>query len=124
MATELYLALPAEMFEAESVDRGGPVWIERFRRIALSVPVHVLMRSKQLPAWLAPKNGYDIWQRCNLWMMFNALATQATHHTLLALHDRGQKEDGPGGTRHLVHEAAQRGLKIVELDARKLTTIA
>ena len=123
VATELFLALPTQAFEAESVNRGGPVWIERFRRIVDRVPVRVLMRSKQLPAWLAFKRDYDIWRRCNLWMMFNALATQATHHTLLALYDREQKEDGPGGAGHLVHEAAQRGFKMVELDARKLTTV-
>jgi hypothetical protein len=77
---------------------------------------------KELPRWLADKKDYDIWERNNLWMMFNALATDARHLTLIALYNRERDPDGPGGTAHLVNVAANYkwGYKTVELDARKL----
>jgi hypothetical protein len=82
--------------------------------------LRVLAVSKELPRWLAGKNDYDIWQRNNLWMMFNALATDARHLTLIALYNRERDPDGPGGTAHLVNIASKWGFKTVELDARKL----
>jgi hypothetical protein len=53
-------------------------------------------------------------------MMFNALATDARHLTLIALYNRERDPDGPGGTAHLVNIASKWGFKTVELDARKL----
>jgi hypothetical protein len=118
--TALLLALPVDMFQVESVNRGGPKWIERYRRLVERVPPRVLAESKDLPTWLVDKKGYDIWQRNNLWMMFNALAENAKNLTLIALYNRERDPDGPGGTAHLVAEASQRGFKPVELDARNL----
>jgi hypothetical protein len=83
--TRLYLALPEAEFQVESVNRGGPVWVERYQKLCQRLPLRVLAVSKELPRWLAGKNDYDIWQRNNLWMMFNALATDARHLTLIAL---------------------------------------
>ena len=76
--------------------------------------------SKDLPRWLVDKKRYDIWQRNNLWMMFNALAEDAKDLTLIALYNRERDPDGPGGTGHLVEVSASWGFKTVELDARKL----
>jgi hypothetical protein len=116
----LYLALPEAEFQVESVNRGGPVWVERYQKLCQRLPLRVLAVSKELPRWLAGKNDYDIWQRNNLWMMFNALATDARHLTLIALYNRERDPDGPGGTAHLVNIASKWGFKTVELDARKL----
>ena len=67
--------------------------------------------SKDLPRWLAGKKDYDIWQRNNLWMMFNALAEGAKHlHAGRALQSRAGP-DGPGGTAHLVAVASQVGFQ-------------
>jgi hypothetical protein len=118
--TTLLLALPADVFQVESVNRGGPKWVERFRRLLERVPPRVLGESKELPHWLTDKTGYDIWQRNNLWMMFNALAEEASNRTLIALYNRERDPDGPGGTAHLVAEATRRGFKPLELDAREL----
>jgi hypothetical protein len=118
--TALLLALPVDKFQVESVNRGGPNWVERYRRLVERVPPRVLADSKELPRWLADKPGYDIWQRNNLWLMFNALAEGATNLTLIALYNRERDPDGPGGTAHLVAEAAKRGFKTIELDARAL----
>jgi hypothetical protein len=118
--TLLFLALPEDKFQVESVNRGGPGWVERYRKLCQRVRHRVLADSKELPRWLADKKGYDIWLRNNLWIFFNVLATDACHLTLIALYNRERDPDGPGGTAHLINVAAQWGFKIVELDARKL----
>ena len=69
---------------------------------------------------LARKRAYDIWQRNNLWMMFNALAIFPQHLTWVALYNRERESDGPGGTAHLVRTTQKWGFKPVELDGRKL----
>jgi hypothetical protein len=118
--TQLFLALPEPKFQVESVDRGGPDWVERYKKICERVKPRVLMESKELPRWLVDKKGYDIWQRNNLWMMFNVLAMPARRTTLIALYNRDRDPNGPGGTAHLVEVASQWGFKTVELDAREL----
>jgi hypothetical protein len=119
--TQLFLALPEAKFQVESVNRGGPAWVERYKQLCEHVPPRVLADSKELPRWLADNNkDYDIWQRNNFWMMFNALATDARRLTLVALYNRERDPDGPGGTAHLVEVAAKWGFKTVELDAREL----
>ena len=118
--TQLLLALPEAQFQAESVNRGGVDWVMRYQQLCQRVTPRVLAESKQLPRWLSGKKDYDIWQRNNLWMMYNALATQARSLTLIALYNREKDPDGPGGTAHLVKEAAAWGFKTVELDARQL----
>jgi len=118
--TQLYLALPVDKFQVSSVQRGGPLWVDRYRTLCERVVPRVLQESEALPRWLADTPGYDIWQRNNLWMMFSALATHAPHLTLIALYNPDRDPDGPGGTAHLVAEARKRGFRSVELDAREL----
>ena len=118
--TRLFLALPEADFQVESVNRGGPEWVERYRLLCARAPARVLALSKELPRWLADKKDYDIWQRNNLWMMFNALAEDARRLTLIALYNPERDPDGPGGTAHLVGVASRWGFKPVELDAREL----
>jgi tetratricopeptide (TPR) repeat protein len=118
--TRLFLALPQDAFQAASVQRGGPGWVERYRKLCYRVAPRVLQETALLPRWLTDKPGYDVWQRNNLWMMFNALAAGARHLTLIALYNREREPDGPGGTVHLVRVAQDRGFKAVELDARPL----
>lgn len=118
--TQLFLALPVDKFQVSSVQRGGPQWVDRYRRLCDRVVPRVLQKSEALPRWLADTPGYDVWQRSNLWMMFNALATHAPRLTLIALYNPDRDPDGPGGTAHLVAEARRSGFRSVELDAREL----
>jgi hypothetical protein len=118
--TRLFLALPPDRFQVESVQHGGPGWVERYRALCEQLPSRVLQDDKALPRWLADKPDYDIWSRNNLWMMFNALAMYPRHLTLIALYNREREADGPGGTAHLVATAQRWGFKTIELDARKL----
>lgn len=117
---QLYLALPVDKFLVSSVEPGGPAWVERYQRLCERLVPRVLQTSDALPRWLVNKPDYDIWQRNNLWMMFNALATGARRLTLIALYNPDQEPDGSGGTLHLVDEARKRGFKSVPLDAREL----
>jgi hypothetical protein len=118
--TQLFLALPREDFKITSVQHGGPQWVERYNNLCERVPPRVLDRSEALPHGLTGKDGFDIWQKSNLWMLFNALALEPGRVTLLALLNPDQEADGVGGTGHFVHEASRRGVKTVVLDARKL----
>jgi Tetratricopeptide Repeats-Sensor len=118
--THLYLALPANKFQVSSVQRGGPRWVERYQRLCERLDPRVLQPSETLPRWLADVPGYDVWQRNNLWMMFNAIATGARRLTLIALYNPEQDPDGPGGTASQIAQARSWGFKSVELDAREL----
>lgn len=119
--TRLFLALPPEKFVAASVQRGGPEWVERLYRLCDPVKPRVLAESTELPRWLRGKQGYDIWQRNNVWLLHNALVHGGRKVTLIALWDGG-KGDGPGGTEHMVQKAQAWGAKFVHLDTRKLLT--
>jgi hypothetical protein len=120
--TAVYLLLPPEKFEVTSVQHGGPQWVDRYRALLSRSAPRVLQPAADLPRWLTDKPNYSIWERNNLWMMFNAIATGARDLTLIALHNREHPANGPGGTAHLVAEAARRGFKPVELDASELLT--
>jgi hypothetical protein len=117
--TQLYLALPPDKFRAASVAQGGPAWIERFNKLCARIEPRILSDSKELPNWLHRKPDYGIWQRNNLWMLFNALAANSEDLTLIALWDQG-KADGPGGTEDLVAQVKGRGQKILIAPAERL----
>jgi hypothetical protein len=117
--TRLFLALPREQYVRASVRPGGPQWVERFERLRRDLPARVLGDSEELPRWLRGKPDYNVWQRNNLWMLYNALAAGGDNVTLVALWD-GKAGDGPGGTGDMVRGAAGRGAQTVILDANTL----
>ena len=118
--TAVYLLLPQEKFEVTSVQHGGADWIDRYRSLLARLAPRVLQQSEDLPRWLTDKPDYNVWERNNMWMMFNALAVGTRDRTIMALYNREREADGPGGTAHLVAQAAKRGFKPIELDAQKL----
>jgi tetratricopeptide (TPR) repeat protein len=120
--TRLFLALPREDFCRESVQDGGPDWVERFNRLCERVTPRILGETRELPKWLRSGAGYGIWQRNNLWMLFNALSLDARSLTLIALWDQG-KADGPGGTEDLVFQVQSRGHKLLRLPAEELKAL-
>jgi hypothetical protein len=121
--SRLFLALPQGDFSATSVQHGGKDWVERYNRLCERVTPRVLSDTEELPAWLRGKKDYTIWQRNNLWMLFNALALDAKSLTLIALWDNGPA-DGPGGTRDLVAQVTSRGHKVDRLPAERLRELA
>ena len=82
----------------------------------------MLADSTTLPAWLRARKDYTIWQRNNLWMLFNALSLNPQQLTLISLWDQGVA-DGPGGTRDLVNQVRARGHKIERLPAERLKSL-
>jgi hypothetical protein len=121
--TQLYLAVPAEIFIPRSVASAGPAWVERFNALAAKLSTRTMQQSEELPGWLTAKPRYALWPRNNLWLLYNALDYGARRVTVIALWDRGQG-DGPGGTQDLVDQAGKRGAKTVILNTRQLFGLA
>lgn len=120
--TRLHLALPRERYCVASVQQGGPDWVERYYRLCARLAPRVMMDDDVLPKWLRGKRGYDIWQRANLWMLFNAMALRGKELTLIALWDTGDGS-GPGGTDEMVAEVRASGHKLLRLPAEELKAL-
>jgi hypothetical protein len=107
--------------------KAGPKWVERFWRLheertargqmrVLSAATGVTDAREHLPAWVREKPGYGIWERTNLWMLFNALdeacdqKSEDPNMTLIALWD-GRASDGPGGTGDLIEKVERLGAR-------------
>ncbi len=116
--TRVLLSLPEGPFVAESVAHGGPAWIKRFNALTDTHrgvnELQVLGPGKELPSWMRKLAGYDIWQRTNLWLLEEALATGAPNISLIALWD-GKNADGPGGTKDLIDLAHDHGVNTTVL---------
>ena len=124
--TRLYLAISRNEFIQESVAPAGAEWIERFNRLyerqEAQNQVRTLCDSKQLPRWLREKPDYNIWQRSNLWMLYNAKADAGSNVTLIALWD-GQEGDGPGGTKDLIERGKKSAVKSLIINTKQLFEI-
>jgi len=129
--TRLYLALPPAKYINSSVIKAGGNWVERFWAIynKHENTKHLRILSEvdekdYMPAWLRSKKDYGIWQRNNLWMLFNSLAeacdekTGDPNLTLIALWD-GAGGDGPGGTGDLVEKVKTMGALPRIIDTNK-----
>ncbi|HEX8189876.1 MAG TPA: tetratricopeptide repeat-containing protein, partial [Pyrinomonadaceae bacterium] len=141
--TRFYLAVPPGEYVRKSVkqaDESLPegaelTWVDRFWRLHNERAARKQVRGPlsdatgvpdgeghlYLPAWLREKKGYGIWQRNNLWMLFNALdeacdpQSADPNITLIALWD-GAAGDGPGGTGDLVNKVEHLGARVIRLD--------
>jgi tetratricopeptide (TPR) repeat protein len=130
--THLYLALPSGLYVNASVRKAGPDWVQRFRdlntRLSNQGLVRVLSQiedepkdeKEYLPVWLRSKPNYNIWQRNNLWMLYNALTAGGDDCvTLISLWDCEPTGDGAGGTSDLVQKAERRGAKVIVINTKK-----
>jgi Tetratricopeptide Repeats-Sensor len=124
--TQLFIVGSRDTYVKESVRDGGPRWVERFNHLYDTLPSRVLGNSQgtlDLPRWLKPAKNYSIWERSNRWMLNNALVSGANKVTLLALWNKEIPPDGAGGTEDMVKTAADRGAKVVLLEATPLARI-
>lgn len=134
--TRLYLAIPPAKYINSSVSKAGPGWVDRFWSIynkhknanqlrVLSEVENAKEDEDYLPLWLRSKDNYSIWQRNNLWMLFNAVAeacdekTGDPNLTLIALWD-GAGGDGPGGTGDLVEKVRSLGARDRIINTKEL----
>lgn len=119
VTTDLYLALPREQYLFESVQFAGANWVERFNQLYKNLNKKILSETKELPKWLQKKLNYSIWERNNLWLLYNSLESGGINMTFIALWDK-KGGDGAGGTEHMVKEAEKRGAKTVIIDITKI----
>lgn len=136
--TRLHLAVPPKDYVRKSVKKGGDNWVARFweiynehlarkqvRLLSEAADVPDDKDELHLPAWLREKKNYGIWQRNNLWMLFNALdeacdpKSADPNLTLIALWD-GAGGDGPGGTADLVKKVDDLGARCVILNTKEM----
>jgi tetratricopeptide (TPR) repeat protein len=131
--THLYLAIPPKTYVTTSVQQAKGDWVDRFWKLykahADQKRVRVLSDATDerefLPAWLREKPDYSIWQRNNLWMLFNALdegcdpKSDDPNITLIALWD-GAGGDGPGGTGDLVKKVEHLGARCEVIKTKEL----
>ena len=132
--TRLYLAIPPKKYVNSSVMKAGQDWVKRFWDIYNKHGANKQLRvlsdvedakddEDYLPAWLRSKKDYGIWQRNNLWMLFNALdeacdvKSEDPNLTLIALWD-GAGGDGPGGTGDLVNKVQAMGARHEIIDTK------
>jgi hypothetical protein len=106
--TRLRLALPADQFVQQSVAPAGKDWVLRFEKLLEQLGPHVRVMAEG--DGLLDGATENIWQRANLWMIEEARRL-APRRVLLALWD-GRGGDGPGGTEHLLREAARFGVRL------------
>ncbi len=121
--TNVYLALPDNMFINESVAQAGADWVKRFQKLLKGKnrkeEVRQLAEAMELPKWLhAAKPDYGIWQRNNLWMLNNAVAIGGEHTTLIALWDKSAGV-GPGGTEDMVRQAEKSGARVIIINSQE-----
>lgn len=109
--TSLYLAVPAEPFVTESVAFAGAGWVDRFYKLFNALDHFVLSRAEDLPDRLKTKTGYTIWERNNLWMLYDSLVDGGVNMSLIAVWN-GASGDGTGGTEHMIREAKSRGARV------------
>jgi hypothetical protein len=131
--TRLYLAIPPQKYIVTSVQKAGPMWVERFWNLYNQHKAQKQVRelsdatdeNEYLPAWLREKADYGIWQRNNLWMLFNALdegcdpKSDDPNLTLIALWD-GAGGDGAGGTADLVNKVEGMGARCEVIKTKEL----
>lgn len=130
--TRLYLAIPPREYVKTSVLKAGGEWVDRFWKLynrhqeqkQVRLLTDATDEREYLPAWLREKSDYSIWQRNNLWMLFNALdegcdpKSDDPNLTLIALWD-GAGGDGPGGTGDLVNKIKDMGARWEIIDTKK-----
>ena len=91
-------------------------WGERFQ----AAKTHSRTRVRLMSDALGPTpEGVSPFERCNLWMLEDALAMGPERLTFVCLWDGGGG-DGPGGTRHMFEEVQRRGGAVRWLDTRQL----
>jgi tetratricopeptide (TPR) repeat protein len=115
---QVMLPFPEPEFIESSIvpSAGGNEWRDRFfaMKAKLEDPIRIM------PDELGPQpKGVNPYRRCNLWLLYSALACGIDKVRFLALWDGGGS-DGPGGTAHMYNEVKRRTGRVIWLDTRTL----
>lgn len=108
---------PAEFIQRSVLPSAdGQAWRRRFET-ALN---HADTAVRVMPDELGPEpDGVDPFERCNLWLLYTALASGLTRVRFVALWNGGGG-DGPGGTAHMMTEVQRLTGNVLWLDTRVL----
>lgn len=113
---QVHLPFPEPEFIERSIlpSVGGPKWSERFyaMKAKLQTPPRIM------PVELGPlPKGVDPFARCNLWLLYTALASGVDKVRFACLWNGGGG-DGPGGTADMYNEVRQRTGRVQWIDTR------
>ncbi|WNM61706.1 tetratricopeptide repeat-containing protein [Candidatus Nitrospira neomarina] len=103
-------------FIQKSVICRGEVWRNRY----LAAKAKLTRGIRSAPEQLGPPpKGVDPFERCNLWLLYTALAYGVDKVHFICLWDGGGG-DGPGGTAHMYQEVKGRTGNVTWIDSRNL----
>ena len=103
-------------FIQKSVICRGEAWRNRYLAAKAKLTTGVRSAPEQLGP---PPEGVDSYERCNLWLLYTALAYGVEKVHFICLWDGGGG-DGHGGTAHMYQEVKGRTGKVTWLDSRTL----
>jgi len=111
---ELYLPFEEPAFLEKSVDFADKDWRARFLAAKARAELHVAPRELG-----PPREGEDPYEHNNRRMLDAAMRFGAERLNFVALWN-GEGGDGPGGTKHMMEEARDRGGRTLWLDTTQL----
>ena len=106
-------------FIQNSVLRGGPVWRDRYlnaRAKLAAIPRSAPAELGEPPHTAGEQYPYE---RCNLWLLYTALAWGVDKVRFVCLWNGGGG-DGPGGTAHMYNEVKRRTGQVHWIDSRPI----
>lgn len=104
------------VFIQKSVICRNEVWRGRY----LAAKTNLTTGIRSAPEQLGPSpKGVDPFERCNLWLLYTALAYGIDKVRFICLWDGGGG-DGQGGTAHMYEEVKRRTGKVTWIDSRRL----
>jgi tetratricopeptide (TPR) repeat protein len=121
LTIELRLPYDEPTFLERSVSWAGPAWRDLYFAVKESQydgkpQTRVLI----MPDRLGPSpEGRNAYERCNLWMLYTALAWEPERVRFLCLWN-GRDGDGPGGTRHMFDAVNDRTGKVYPIYTESL----
>ena len=113
---QLLQPFPEPDFIERSVAPANGDWRSRF--FAVKAKLEKERPPRSMPDELG-KSSRDPYERCNLWLLYTALAYGPEKVRFVCLWN-GQSGDAPGGTQHMMQEVKKRTGQVVWLDTRKL----
>jgi hypothetical protein len=103
-------------FIQKSVICSGEAWRNRY----LAVKARLTTGVRAAPEQIGPSpKGVNPFERCNLWLLYTALAYGIDKVRFICLWDGGGG-DGPGGTAHMYQEVKRRTGRVTWIDSRTL----
>jgi len=118
--SQIYLPFPEPDFIEKSIlaSTGGDGWRDRYfaakPKLQGSEPLRIM------PNELGPSpKDVNPYERCNLWLLYTALASGVDKVRFVCLWDGGGG-DGPGGTAHMYNEVKRRTGRVTWIDTRTL----